>query len=90
MSIKVEYSSVFNRYTDNQSDVKVEGKTAGECLHDLARQYPKFGEILLDKNQDILPTFDIFVNGEDTYPHAMTYPIKDGDKISIILLIHGG
>jgi molybdopterin converting factor small subunit len=90
MSIEIEFSSVFTRYTNNQSEVKVEGKTVGECLHDLARQYPKFGEILLEKNGDILPTFDIFVNGEDTYPHAMTYPIKDGDKISIILLIHGG
>jgi molybdopterin converting factor small subunit len=90
MSIHIEFSSVFTRYTDNQSDIKVEGKTAGECLHDLALRYPKFGEILLDKKGDLLPTFDIFVNGEDTYPHTMTYPTKDGDKINIVLLIHGG
>jgi molybdopterin converting factor small subunit len=71
-------------------DIKAEGKTVGECLHDLARQYPEFGEIILDKNRDLLPSFDIFVNGEDTYPHTMTYQVKDGDKINIVLIVHGG
>jgi molybdopterin converting factor small subunit len=71
-------------------DIKAEGKTVAECLRDLARQYPEFGEIILDKNRDLLPSFDIFVNGEDPYPHTMTYTVKDGDKINIVLIVHGG
>jgi molybdopterin converting factor small subunit len=90
MSVAIEFSSIFAKYTHNQMDIEAEGKTVGECLHDLARQYPEFGEIILDKNKDLLPTFDIFVNGEDTYPHTVTYPVKDGDKINIVLIIHGG
>jgi molybdopterin converting factor small subunit len=90
MSIDIEFSSVFSKYTDNQTDVKAEGKTVGECLHDLARQYPEFGNLILDKNGNLTPTFDVFVNGDIAYPNTMAYPVKAGDKLNIIMLIHGG
>ena len=90
MSVDVEISSVFARYTNNQVNMKAEGKTVGECLRDLARQYPDLKKVLLDKNGDLTPSFDIFVNGENAYPHAMTHPVKDGDKLNIMLLIYGG
>jgi molybdopterin converting factor small subunit len=90
MSIDVEFSSIFAKYTNNRTNVKAEGKTVGECLHDLARRYPEFGELLLDKNGELTQMFDIFVNDESIYPHTMTHPVKEGDKLSIVMLIHGG
>jgi hypothetical protein len=90
MSIDIEFSSVFSRYTNNQTDIKAEGKTVGECLRDIARQYPEFGSLILDKNGGLSPTFDVFVNGDSVYPHTMTYPVKDGDRLNIVMLIHGG
>lgn len=90
MSVEVEISSIFARYTNDHTNMNVEGKTVGECLHNLARQYPEFGEMILDKNGDLTPSFDIFINGESAYPHTMIRPVKDGDKLNIVLLIHGG
>jgi molybdopterin converting factor small subunit len=90
MSVDIELSSIFAKYTHNQVKVKVEGKTVGECLRNLAGQYPDFKKIILDKNGDLVPSFDIFVNGESTYPHTMAYPVKNGDKLNIVLLIYGG
>jgi hypothetical protein len=90
MSVDIEISSIFARYTSNQVNLKADGKTVGECLHDLARQHPDFGKMILDKNGDLSPSFDIFVNGESAYPHTMTWPVKDGDKLHIVMLIHGG
>ncbi len=90
MSVDVEFSSVFSRYTGNKTFVKTDGKTVGECLHDLARQYPEFGSLILDKNGDLSATFDIFINGESIYPNAMSHPVKNGDKFNIVMLIHGG
>jgi hypothetical protein len=90
MSVDIEISSIFARYTGNQVNLKADGKTVGECLHDLARQHPDFGKMILDKNGDLSPSFDIFVNGESAYPHTMTWPVKDGDKLHIVMLIHGG
>ena len=90
MSVDIEFSSIFSKYTHNQTDIKAEGKTVGECLRDLARQHPEFGQLILEKNGDLSPSFDIFINGESVYPHTMTHAVKDGDKINIVLLIHGG
>jgi molybdopterin converting factor small subunit len=90
MNINVEISSIFARYTRNQTKLKLAGQTVGECLHDLARQYPDFGEMLLDKNGDLSPSFDVFINGESAYPNTMHQPVKDGDKLHIVMLIHGG
>ncbi len=90
MSVDIEISSIFARYTNSQVNLKAEGKTVGECLRDLARQYPDFGKMILDKDGNVLASFDVFVNGESAYPHTMTRPVKDGDKLHIVLLIHGG
>jgi molybdopterin converting factor small subunit len=90
MSIDIETSSVFSRYTGNRTNLKADGKTIGECLHDLAGQYPDFGELILEKNGGLSPSFDVFVNGKSVYPHTMTRPVKDGDKLYIVMLVHGG
>jgi hypothetical protein len=90
MSIDVEISSIFARYTDNRAKLKATGKTVGECLHDLVRQYPDFKNIILDENGNLISSFDVFANGESTYPQTMTRPVKDGDKLDIVLLIQGG
>lgn len=90
MSVEIEISSIFARYTNNQLNLKASGKTVGECLHELARKYPDFGKMILDKNGELVPSFDIFVNGESLYPDTMSRPVKDGDKLHIVMLIHGG
>lgn len=90
MSVDIEISSIFARYTNNQVNMKAEGKTVGECLHDLARRYPEFGKMLLEKDGDLSPSFDIFINGESAYPNTMSRPVRAGDKLNIVLLVHGG
>ncbi|MGD0795532.1 MAG: MoaD/ThiS family protein [Dehalococcoidales bacterium] len=90
MSVEVEISSIFARYTDDHTSMKMEGKTVGECLRDLARQYPEFGKMILDTNGELTSSFDVFINGESAYPNTMSRPVKDGDKLNIVLLVHGG
>ena len=90
MSVDIEISSIFSRYTNNQTNLKVTGDTVGECLRDLARQYPDFGKMILDKSGELSASFDIFINGESAYPNTMTWPVKGGDKLHVIMLIHGG
>ena len=90
MSVDVEISSIFSRYTGNRTNLKVEGKTVGEAVRSLARQFPEFGEMVLEKSGDLSSAFDIFINGESAYPNTMTLPVKAGDKLHIVLLVHGG
>ena len=90
MSVDVEISSIFGSYTDGVLNMKVEGKTVRECLHDLVRQFPDLKRMLLDGDGNLMHSYDYFINGESVYPKDMNRPLKDGDKLNIIFVIHGG
>jgi len=90
MSVEITMSSIFARYTDNQLKIPVEGKTVGECINDLVTQYPDLKRMILDKNGKLLHSYDVFVNGESAYPQEMAKPVKDGDKVQVVMLIQGG
>jgi molybdopterin converting factor small subunit len=90
MSVNVEISSVFGRYTGGVLNMKVEGKTVRECLHDLVRQFPDLKRMLLNKDGNLMHAYDFFINGESVFPKDMNLPLKDGDKLNVIYVIHGG
>lgn len=90
MSVEIELSSIFARYSNNQLNIKVEGNTIGECLNDLVRQFPKLKKMLLNREGNLYNTYDVFINGESARPIEMTKPVKDGDKLNIVFIIQGG
>jgi molybdopterin converting factor small subunit len=90
MSVDVEISPIFGRYTDDVLTMKVEGKTVHECLHDLVRQFPKLKKMLLDKEGNLMHSYDFYINGENVYPRDMAKLLNPGDKLNILFVIHGG
>jgi molybdopterin converting factor small subunit len=90
MSVNVEMSSIFGRYTNNQLEIKVKGSNIRECLHDLVRQFPDLKRMLLNNAGDLRHGYDIYVNGEGTYPLEMDRQLKDGDKMNVVYVIQGG
>jgi molybdopterin converting factor small subunit len=90
MSVNVELSSAFGVFTDDVLTTKVEGKTVREVLHGLTQQFPKLGRVLLNQEGNLMQTYDFFINGQSVYPKSMTAPLKDGDLLNILYLIHGG
>ena len=90
MSIEIELASIFNQYTNNQLNIKVEGKTVGECFEDLFRQFPKLKELLMTKSGKLHRSYDVYINGESSYPKEMEKPVKDGDKLNIVFIVYGG
>ena len=90
MSIAIELSSIFARYTNNQLVFQVKGSTVGECLNDLVGQFPDLKKLILDKNGKLSHAFDVYINGESSYPQELAKPVKDGDRLHLVLLIYGG
>ena len=90
MSVDVEISSIFGRYTGGVLNMKVKGKTVRECLHDLVRQFPDLKKMLLNKDGDLMHSYDYYINGESVYPKDMNTPLKNGDKLNVLFVIHGG
>ncbi len=90
MKVNVEVPSIFSRYADNQSSFEAEGKTIGECIKDVGSKYPELEKLILTPDGLLLNSIDVFINGESAYADTLTRPVKEGDKIKVIMIIQGG
>jgi molybdopterin converting factor small subunit len=90
MSVKINIHPSLLHLTDNQEVVEVNGNTVGQCLEQLVARFPELREWLFDKKGNLVKTIDIFVNQESAYPEELAKPVKDGDKLYIIMVIAGG
>mgnify|MGYP001211790661 CR=1 FL=1 len=90
--IKVQIYPHLQHLTDNQDVVKVSGSTVGECLEDLVKQFPGIRKGLFDKHGKLLSYVEVYVNGESKYsqPEQLDSPVKDGDEVSLVLIVGGG
>jgi molybdopterin converting factor small subunit len=70
--------------------VEVEGENVGKCLVDLVKQYPKIHENIFDPRGNLLKHIEIFINGKPAPPEELTTPVRDGDELSILMLLSGG
>ena len=87
MSVKVNIHPFLGEYTNNQDAVEVNGSTVGECLEQLVAQFPGIREALFGKDGNLLNCIDIFVNADNAYPEELAKPVKDGDKLYIVMIM---
>jgi molybdopterin converting factor small subunit len=90
MSVEIEIPSVLGKYSKKKLNFRVEARTVGEALHELGKQSPDLKKLLLDKEGNLAHFYDVYINGESAYPQTMTRPLKDGDKLNIVMIIFGG
>jgi molybdopterin converting factor small subunit len=91
MSIKVSILyPPLQRFTDNQEVVKANGRTVGECLDHLVKQFPGIEKGLFDRYGQLLNYVHFFINGKGAYPPDLAKMVKDGDELTISLLLPGG
>ena len=90
MSVKLEIPSIFRRYTDEKTTLELPGNTIGEVLENFKKRYPRVKKVFFDKEGKLLHSFDIYINGQSIYPLKMEHPVKDGDKLDLVMIISGG
>jgi molybdopterin converting factor small subunit len=70
--------------------VPVEGKTVGECLEQLIKQFPGMETALFAKKDKLRNVVEVFVNHATAYPNELLKPVKDGDEINLLVMLAGG
>lgn len=90
MSIEVEIAGVFRSYFNGQKIVYAEGSTVEEVLKYLSNKYPMTKNMLIDDEGRMQNRFEVFLNGESTVHTGTATPVKDGDRIDLVYIIHGG
>ena len=89
MSIEISLHRTHRRHTDGKEIIQAEGKTVGECLWDLVKQYPALEKEIF-KSGKLNSLIEVYLNGESAYPNELMKPVKDRDKISLVYMLSSG
>jgi molybdopterin converting factor small subunit len=90
MPVKINIHITHRQFTNGQDVVTAEGTTVGECLNHLIKQYPSMEKALFAKKDKLLNVVEVFVNHATAYPNELLKPIKDGDEITLLVMLAGG
>ena len=90
MSKTIKIHQSLRNLTDGQSTVEVNGATVGECLKELVKRFPSIEPQLFNKKGTLYNYVEIYANSKSTYPEELAFPVKDGDELTIILMLAGG
>jgi len=90
MSVNVHIHTTHRQYTNGLKVVAVEGRTVGECLNHLTRQFPGMGKALFVNKGKLLNNIEVLLNQVSAYPDELVKPVKDSDEIHLIVMLAGG
>ena len=90
MSIRINLHPSLYSFANNQAVVEANGRTVGECLDELVKQFPQTKPLLFDKKGKLFNYVEIYVNQESSYPEELAKPVRDGDELHITLMLAGG
>jgi molybdopterin converting factor small subunit len=90
MPVNVHIHVTHRPLTNGQEVVAVDGKTVGECLNHLVRQFPGMENALFAKKDKLLNVVEVYVNHATAYPNELAKPVKDGDEIHLVVMLAGG
>jgi molybdopterin converting factor small subunit len=90
ISIKVGLHPILQKLAGGQEVIELTGHNTGECLENLENRFPDIKTMIRDKRGQLRPYCNILVNSESVYPRELTTPVKDGDRIDIVVFVTGG
>ncbi len=90
MPVKIHIHVTHRQFTNGQDVVTAEGTTVGECLNHLIKLYPTMERALFAKKDKLLNVVEVFVNHATAYPNELLKPVKDGDEITLLVMLAGG
>ena len=86
--MNVHIPSALRSYTNQLSDVSVDGSTLGDVLSSLDARYPGFRFRIVTEQDRIRPHIRIFVNDEQA--QELLAPLDPQDRIYIVCALSGG
>jgi molybdopterin converting factor small subunit len=91
MSVRVRaFYPELQRLAGSPGEIRVDGDTVGECLHDLVRQYPDVERLLFDARGELLKHVYVYVNAESMYKADLARAVTDRDELLLAVLATAG
>jgi molybdopterin converting factor small subunit len=91
MTVQVLIPTPLQKFTNNDSTVRLQATSVAELISALESHYPGIENKLLDEKGKIRRFLNFYVNSEDIrfLDHEAT-PLQEGDEISIVPAVAGG
>lgn len=91
MAVLVRIPTPLQKFTQNQSEVHVEGATVSEIIGRLDEHFPGVRERLCDDQGAVRKFINLYLNDEDIrFMDGEQTEVEDGDELAIIPAIAGG
>ena len=91
MPVSVRIPTPLRKFTNDQSDVEIEGSSVGEVIDNLEASAAGIKEKLVDDDGSIRRFVNIYVNDEDIrFLDGADTAVEDGDSVTIVPAIAGG
>jgi molybdopterin synthase sulfur carrier subunit len=91
MGIKFKLPKLLQEKTDGAVLIEVQGCSVAECISDLIRRYPDLEGMILEGEGRILLRWMVYINDQSALSsNGLSYPVRDGDIISLLPMVAGG
>lgn len=90
MPVKIHIHKTHRQFTNGLEVVPVEGRTVGECLKQLIKQFPGMEKALFVRKDKLQNNVEVFINDATAYPNELVKPVRDGDDIHLVIMLAGG
>jgi len=82
MAVKVHIHATHRQYTNGLEVVEVTGRTVGECLHNLIKQYPGMEKALFAKKDKLLNIVEVMLIIPAPTPMNLLNPLRTAMKFT--------
>src|SRR5262245_60322395 len=91
MPVSILIPTALRGFSNGESEVRVEAKTAGEALAGLTQKHGELRQHLFNDKGELRNFVNVYVNDEDIrYASGLSTPLPDGASLMIIPSIAGG
>jgi len=91
MPIAIRIPTPLRPLTGGRAEVHASGRTVGEVLSSLYREYDGLRDRLCDGEGRVRRYVNIYLNDEDVrFLQDLDTPVQEGDRVSIVPAIAGG
>jgi molybdopterin converting factor small subunit len=90
MSIAIHLHPFLYNLIEDKEIIQTTGSTVGECIDQLIAQYPVLRKYIFYKNRELQTNIAIYVNLKNIRLNELEWPVTDGDKIYLMMIVAGG
>lgn len=91
MTVKLNIPTALKQYTEEQTEIELEGTTVGGLLGSLTDQFPQLRKHLYNDRGELRNFVNIYLNDEDIrYLEGEKTAVSEGDEVMIVPAVAGG